>query len=70
MRKLLIYIFIILLIATLVSFYLGYFNFGIVTGALLIMLSFGATNLYSQKNREYLHGKRHEDYVRRRNKWQ
>ncbi|WP_188454091.1 hypothetical protein [Virgibacillus oceani] len=68
MKKFLIYIFVILLAATVVSFYLGYFNFGIVTGALLIMLALGAANLYSQKNREYLHGKRHEDYVRRRHK--
>ncbi|CAG9608788.1 hypothetical protein [Pseudoneobacillus rhizosphaerae] len=69
MKNVLLYSLVILLIATLFSFFLGYWKIGIFIGFVFTGVVSSAGLIYSLKGQEYVHKSWHSDYVNRAKKY-
>ncbi|HLR42565.1 MAG TPA: hypothetical protein VK067_04875 [Pseudogracilibacillus sp.] len=60
MKKFLLLLVIALFLATVLSFVLGYSNYGVGLGTILIFVAMGAARYYSISNQEYIYRNQHD----------
>ncbi|RDU34667.1 hypothetical protein DRW41_22330 [Neobacillus piezotolerans] len=68
MKNILFYILIILMVATIGCFVLGYQNAGYLVGFIFAAFAMSVGLVFSIKNRNYTHKYWHDDYAERRQK--
>lgn len=68
MKNIILYILLFLMIASIVSIVLGYYQFGFGVGFLFAALAMTVGSFYSMKNREYTHKSWHNDFRDRHKK--